>query len=59
MEGLSSDGRAIFDLLRSELGLRLQEQGEQLMQYIGKLLEANNSTLDSLMSARVDGFRET
>ena len=62
MEELSDESRAVFDLLRHEINIdldqKLKAQGESLLKSMSKMLEANNSALDNLMSARADGIRE-
>lgn len=58
MEELGAEGRLVYELLRTEFAIdlkkKLKDQGESLLRSMSKLLKANNSTLDGLMSARVD-----
>lgn len=54
MEGLSADGRAVYNLLCHELAndmdQRLKEHGESLISSMRKLIKENNTTLNNLMS---------
>ena len=62
MEELGEEGRAVYELIRTEfaadLDSRFKEQGEVLLRSMTRLLEANNATLDGLLSVRVDDVRE-
>lgn len=62
MDDLSGESRAVYELLRHEISVdldqKLKAQGESLLQSMSKMLEANNSTLDGLMSARTDAIRD-
>ncbi|XP_073360196.1 uncharacterized protein [Aegilops tauschii subsp. strangulata] len=62
MEGLSDEGRSIYELLRHEfsndLDDTLRTHGESLLKSMSKMMERNNTMLDGLMSARANGIRE-
>lgn len=65
MERLSADGRSVYELLRADatqdieqIQKLLKDQGEQMLQTMNKMLEANNAALDSLISARVDAVHQ-
>lgn len=62
MDKLSEDGRGVYALLRADftadLDQRFKEHGENLLQAVDKLIQANTTTLDGLLSARVDGVRD-
>ena len=62
MDKLSEDGRGVYALLRADfttdLDQRFKEHGNNLLQAIDKLIQANTTTLDALLLARVDGVRD-
>ena len=62
MEELSSESRAVYELLRHEfaddLDRKLKTQAESLLQSMSKIIDANNTTLDKLMTARADRIRD-
>lgn len=62
MEELNAKGHLIYELLRikfaNDLDQKVKDQGESLLCSMSNLLEANNSTLDGLMSAREDDIQE-
>ena len=62
MEKLSEDGRGVYELLRADLAVdldkRFRDQGADLLEAMEKLISMNTSTLDGLLSSRVDGVRD-
>ena len=62
MEKLSEDGRGVYELLRADLAVdldkRFRDQGAGLLKAMEKLISTNTSTLDGLLSSRVDGVRD-
>ena len=62
MDKLSEDGRSVYALLRADfsayLDQRFKEHGDTLLQAVDKLIQANTTALDALLSARVDGVRD-
>ncbi|KAE8804189.1 hypothetical protein D1007_19941 [Hordeum vulgare] len=62
MEDLSGEGRVVYHLLRHEIStdfdLKLKAQEESILESMSRMLEANNSTLVGLMSARADTIRD-
>ena len=62
MDKPSEDGRGVYALLRADftadLARRFKEHGENLLLAVDKLIQANTTTLDGLLSARVDGVRD-
>ncbi|KAI4978863.1 hypothetical protein ZWY2020_015616 [Hordeum vulgare] len=62
MEDLSDEGRAMYHLLRHEIStdfdLKINAQEESILQSMSTTLEANNSTLDGLMSAWADAIHD-
>lgn len=60
MEDLNGEGRAVYQLLRHEIftdfDVKLKAQEDPILQSMSRMLEANNSTLDGLMSARADAI---
>jgi hypothetical protein len=60
MDKLSIEGHVVYELLRHEIindmDQKLQAHGESLLQSMSKMMEANNATLDSLMSVRANGI---
>ncbi|KAI5021108.1 hypothetical protein ZWY2020_054518 [Hordeum vulgare] len=52
----------VYSLLRADftadLDHRFRDHDERLLQEIDKLIQANTTTLDGLLTARVDGVRE-
>ena len=52
MEELNPESSVVYELLHHEI------VSDTLLHSMSKLLEANNATLDGLMSVRVDGVRE-
>ncbi|KAI4977220.1 hypothetical protein ZWY2020_051119 [Hordeum vulgare] len=62
MDNLSDEGHDVYSLLRADftadLDQRFKDHGENLLQAVNNLIQANTATLDGLLTAPVDGVRE-
>ncbi|KAI4984239.1 hypothetical protein ZWY2020_047937 [Hordeum vulgare] len=58
MDKLSNEGRSVYSLLRvdftADLDQRFKGHNENLLQAIDKLIQANNTRLDGLLTTHVD-----
>ncbi|KAE8769509.1 hypothetical protein D1007_58887 [Hordeum vulgare] len=62
MDKLLDEGHNVYSLLRADfiadLDQRFKAHNENLLQVVDKLIQANNTTLDGLLTARVNGVEE-